>query len=137
METAMVVPPLASNSFHAFTAWLTVTKHLRRSTAASNRTARVSIRHNRANRFPLMHQVEALVDPVQRKDVSDQIVDVDLARHVPIHDLRHIGTSPCTPECGSLPHASGHELEWTRLDLLTRARDSDDHRDSPAAMAAF
>src|SRR6516225_6709486 len=69
--------------------------------------------------------------------MSDQIVDVDLARHVPIHDLRHIGTSPRAPEFGSLPHASGHELEWTRLDFLTGAGDSDDHRDSPTAMAAF
>src|SRR6185437_15530824 len=38
---------------------------------------------------------------------------------------------------GALPDPAGHELEWAGLDLLPSPGDADDHRDAPAAMAAF
>src|SRR6185312_782634 len=63
--------------------------------------------------------------------------DVDLAVHVPVDDLRDIGTPARAAECRSFPYASGHELERARADLLSRAGDADDRRDAPAAVAAF
>src|SRR5206468_1695666 len=40
------------------------------------------IDHDAADRFAGMHQVEALVDVVERELVGDQLVDLDLAFHV-------------------------------------------------------
>ena len=40
-----------------------------------------------------MHQVEGLVDPLQRQGMGDHRVDLDLAIEIPIHDFRHIGTA--------------------------------------------
>src|SRR5262245_43605665 len=84
-----------------------------------------------------MHQVERLVDVVERELVRDQIVDVDLLVHVPVDDLRHVRTTTRAAERGALPHATGDELKRARLDFLTGARDADDDRHAPAAMAAL
>jgi hypothetical protein len=50
--------------------------------------------------------------------VRDQVVDVDLAVHVPVDDLRHVGAAARAAEGRALPHAAGDELERARLDLL-------------------
>src|SRR2546425_4321952 len=84
-----------------------------------------------------MHQVEGLVDLGEPELVRDQVVDVDLALHVPVDDLRPLGAASRTAEGRALPHAAGHQLERPRLDLLASARDADDHRHAPAAMAAL
>jgi hypothetical protein len=57
-------------------------------------------------------------------------VDVDLAVHVPVDDLRHVGAAARAAEGAALPDAAGDELERPRADLLARAGDADDH-DSP------
>src|SRR5438067_7539845 len=93
--------------------------------------------HDAADRLAGMHQLEALVDVVERQRVRDQVVDVDLLLHVPIDDLRHIGAAPGAAEGGALPHAPGYELKRSRADLLPRRGDADDDADAPAAMAAF
>src|SRR5882757_469139 len=69
--------------------------------------------------------------------MRDEIVDVDLAVHVPIDDLWYIGAAARAAECGPLPHAPRDQLEWTGRNLLAGARDADNHRDSPAAVAAL
>src|SRR4051812_27929921 len=84
-----------------------------------------------------MHKVEGLIDFGERQQVRDEIVDVYLAVHVPVDDLRDVGTAPRAAECGALPDAPGHELEGARLDLLAQARHADDDGDAPAAMAAL
>src|SRR5476651_2229697 len=56
-----------------------------------------------ADRLALLHQIEAFVDTLERQMVRDQIVDVDLAFHVPVDDLRHVGTAPCAAERRALP----------------------------------
>src|SRR5690606_22258927 len=83
------------------------------------------------------HQVERVVDTIERQGVRDQVVDVDLAIHVPVDDLRDVAAAPGAAEGGALPHAPGDELEGARADLLPAARDADDHRHAPAAMAAL
>src|SRR3546814_12383856 len=84
-----------------------------------------------------VHQVEALVDLVQRQDVGDHRVDLDLAIHVPVDDLGHVCAAPGAAEGGALPHATGDELERAGGDFLARFGDADDDAFTPAAVAAF
>src|SRR6202521_3074061 len=86
-----------------------------------------------ADRLALVHQVESFVDSIERQDVRDQIVDVDLAVHVPINDLRHVGAATRTAKRGSFPHPTGNELERAGADFLAGAGDPDDHRNAPTA----
>src|SRR5438445_5438395 len=109
-------------------------RHLR---ARSLRAAEGSVHHHRAYRFALVHQVEALVDVGELQLVRDQVVDVDLAIHVPVDDLRHVAPALGAAGRGAFPCTAGDELEAARLDLLARARDADDHRHAPALVAAF
>src|ERR1035441_2727035 len=90
-----------------------------------------------ANRLALVHQVERIIDLFERHLVRNQVVDIDLAVHVPVHDLRHIGAPAGSAECRALPHPPGDELKGPGLDDLSGAGDADDHRYAPAAMAAF
>jgi hypothetical protein len=69
--------------------------------------------------------------------VGDEIVDVDLAFHVPVDDARHVGAAARTAERGALPDAPGHQLERACPDFLTGAGDADDDRHAPAAVAAL
>src|SRR5512140_1031024 len=69
--------------------------------------------------------------------MGNQIVDVDLAVHIPVDDLRHVGTAACTPERRALPDTAGDELERTCPDLLASPRDTDNHRYAPAAVTAL
>ena len=64
------------------------------------------INDDRADRFALVHQVEGIVDLLERHRVGDQIVDVDLALHVPVDDLRHVGAPARAAERRALPDAA-------------------------------
>src|SRR5476651_1313271 len=102
------------------------------------RASRATLIHDdAADRLAARHQIEALVDALQRQNVGDEIVDVDLLLHVPVDDPRHVGAAARAAEGRALPDAAGDELERPRRDLLPGGRDADDHRDAPAAMAAF
>ena len=69
---------------------------------------------------------------LERHHVRDQLVDVDLAVHVPVDDLRHVGAAARAAEGRALPHAAGDELERARRDLLARAGDADDDATCPS-----
>src|SRR5688572_11642053 len=69
--------------------------------------------------------------------MGNEIVDVDLAFHVPVDDARHVASPARAAEGGALPDAAGDELEGPRADLLPGARHADDRRDAPAAVAAL
>src|SRR5450631_4804966 len=84
-----------------------------------------------------MHQLERLVDIAERHLMRDEVVDVDLAVHVPIDDLRHVGAPARAAEGGALPNAPRHQLEWPRGNLLACSGDTNDHRHAPAAVAAL
>src|ERR1700753_3501529 len=90
-----------------------------------------------ADRLTLLHQLEALVDVLERHGVGDEIVDVDLLVHVPIDDLRHVGAAPGAAEGGAHPDPAGDELERPGRDLLAAPGDADHDRDAPALVAAF
>ncbi|SAK98781.1 hypothetical protein AWB79_07619 [Caballeronia hypogeia] len=69
--------------------------------------------------------------------MRDQVVDIDLAFHVPVDDLRHIRAPARAAERRAFPLASRDELERTRADLLPRRRHADDERLAPALVRAF
>src|SRR6185503_9781917 len=96
-----------------------------------------SVDHDAADRLAFVHEVEGVVDLVERHGVGDQVVDIDLLVHVPVDDLRHVGAAACAAEGGALPYASGHQLERARRYFLARAGDADDDRLAPAAVTAL
>src|SRR5579864_3697312 len=94
-------------------------------------TSRFSILYDRANRLALVHQIEGVVDLLQRHHVRDQRIDLDLLVHVPVHDLRHIGSATRPAKRRPLPHPPRHQLERPRLDLLPPPRPPHDHPHPP------
>src|ERR1700744_663197 len=90
-----------------------------------------------SDRLALVHQLEPLVDVDEGELVGDQVVDIDLAVHVPVDDARHVGAAARAAKRGTFPDASGDELERPGRNLLARPGDADDDADPPAAMAAF
>ena len=71
----------------------------------------------RADRFAVVHQIERLVDAIERHLMSDQVVDVDLPLHVPVDDLRYVGAAPRSAERRTFPDSAGNELKRARGDL--------------------
>src|SRR5690606_11157608 len=53
---------------------------------------------DRTDALAFMHQIEGLVNPLQRQGVGDHRIDLDLAVHVPVDDLRRIGAAPRAAE---------------------------------------
>src|SRR3984893_16572491 len=84
-----------------------------------------------------MHQVEPLVDLVERQLMGDQIVDIDLPLHVPVDDFGHIGAASRPAKGGALPDAASDELEGPGGNFLAGAGDADDDADAPATVATF
>src|SRR4249919_3477300 len=96
-----------------------------------------SIHHHAAYRLAPVHQVEALVDPLQWQAVGDQVVDIDPAFHIPVDDLRHVGAAAGAAEGAAAPVATGHQLEWTCADFLAGAGNADDDAGAPTLVAAL
>src|SRR5882757_7817095 len=94
-------------------------------------------RDHRADRLALVHQIEGIVDLLNRHHVSDEIIDVDLLVHVPVDDARHLGAATNAAECRAAPVASGDQLERPGADFLARARDADNDRRAPATMTTL
>src|SRR5271168_2940723 len=95
------------------------------------------IHHHTPNAFAFVHEVECVVDFRERHGVGDQAVDVDLALHVPVDDLGHVGASACTAEGRAFPHTARHKLERTRRDFLSGSRHADDDALAPTSVRAF
>ena len=96
-----------------------------------------SERHDRADGLSFVHQVESIVDPLQRDDMGDQIVDVDLPFHVPLDHPRHVGAATGATERASAPGPSRDELKGPGGDLLTGTGDTDDDTFAPTLVAAL
>src|SRR5262245_43570341 len=69
--------------------------------------------------------------------MRDHRIDLDLSVHVPVDDLRHVGSATRAAERSALPDAAGHQLERPGGDFLASFGDADDDGGAPAAMAAF
>src|SRR6187402_1424618 len=93
--------------------------------------------HHGADRLAALHQVEAFVDLLEGQNMGDEIVDIDLAVHVPVDDARHVGAAAGAPEGRAQPLPPGDELEGPRADFRARWGHANDDGLAPAAMGAF
>src|SRR5438128_1168947 len=96
-----------------------------------------SIDDDATDRLALFHQLEAVVDALERHGVCDHIVDIDLLIHVPIDDLRNVRAAARPAERRPLPDSAGDELKRPRRNLLPRAGYADDGRNAPALVTAL
>src|SRR3569833_303361 len=96
-----------------------------------------SIENYGADRFAALHQLESFIDAVERQRMRDQIVDVELAFHIPVDDFRHVGAAARAAEGRSFPAAPGDELERPGADFLAGSGHADDDRLPPALVAAL
>src|SRR5580658_845849 len=125
---------------------ITSGNRLRRIDRHSKRTLRrwscirlraASVRDYASDRGTSMHQIESVIDLIERHLVGDQGVNRYLTVHIPIDNLRHIGTPAGTTERRAFPDAAGYQLKRSRLNLLPGPRNTDDDRHAPAAVTAF
>ena len=68
--------------------------------------------------------------------MGDEIIDIDLTVHVPIDDLRHVGTAARTAKGRPFPGAPGDQLERTGC-IRAGRRDADNDAFAPSLMGAF
>mmetsp|Transcript_908 Transcript_908/g.2866 ORF Transcript_908/g.2866 Transcript_908/m.2866 type:complete len:492 (-) Transcript_908:40-1515(-) len=118
-------PPHFVPAAAAGVAWLRVTSELRRHV------------DNRADGLARVHRLEALADVTQRHAVRDELVHLEVARHVAVDEAGQLGAAAHAPEGRASPHAAGDELEGARGDLLPGRRDADDAALAPALVAAL
>src|SRR5690606_1078507 len=98
---------------------------------------RPSIQHHGTDALAGVHQVEGSVDVIEGHGVGDEVVDIDLALHVPVDDPGHVGAAPGAAEGAAPPHPAGDQLERAGGNLLAGAGDADDAALAPALVAAF
>src|SRR3546814_10195836 len=84
-----------------------------------------------------MHQVECPIDIIKRHGVGNQVVNIDLAVHIPVDDLGHVSPAPRAAKGAPLPYAAGDELERPGGNFLASFGNTDDDAFTPASMAAF
>ena len=58
-----------------------------------------------------LHVLEGGVDLVERLSVGDELVDLELAVHVVVDEVRELSAALDTTESTSLPDTTGNELE--------------------------
>mmetsp|Transcript_22711 Transcript_22711/g.40207 ORF Transcript_22711/g.40207 Transcript_22711/m.40207 type:complete len:253 (+) Transcript_22711:346-1104(+) len=92
---------------------------------------------NAAEAFPLMEQLEGLVNLIEFERVCDVLIQHGLAIHVLLDQLRDIYAAFVPPEGGAHPLASCHQLEGARGDFLARRRHPNDHGFAPPSVSAF
>ena len=73
--------------------------------------ASASEKHDAADGFAFVHQVEGVVDALQRHGVGDEIINVEPSFHVHIDDGGNIAATTGAAESTAAPHAPGHQLE--------------------------
>src|SRR5690606_8843322 len=93
--------------------------------------------HDGPDRLALVHQVEGLVDRRERTAVRDQGIDLDLALHVPVDELRDVAAPARAAEGAAAPDPARDELERARRDLLPGAGHADDDALAPALVTAL
>src|SRR5436305_24348 len=69
--------------------------------------------------------------------MSNQVVDIDSALHIPIDDFRNIAPAFRTAKRGTLPSAPCDQLERPSRNLLAGDSHPDYHTRTPSALATF
>src|SRR5574337_1175282 len=112
--------PLASPHAPAFQGMPTVMRAIR------------SVVDHRADHLATIHQIECVIDTLQRQDLADHLVDADLAGEVAFDIAGQLRAALDAAECRAAPDPAGDQLEWPRADFLPGARHADDDRFAPA-----
>ena len=58
-----------------------------------------------------LHVLEGSVDLVERLSVGDELVNLELAVHVVVDEVRELSAALDTTECTTFPDTAGDELE--------------------------
>ena len=66
-----------------------------------------------------------------------EVIDVDFAIHIPIDNLRHIGSTLGSSKGGALPHPPSNQLKGTGGYLLARAGDANNDAFAPTFVTAL
>ncbi len=69
--------------------------------------------------------------------MGNQVVDVDLAVHVPVDDFRNVRAPACPAEGRAAPRPAGDQLERPGRNFLTGTGDADDDAFAPTLVTAF
>src|SRR5690349_11635672 len=93
-----------------------------------------SVDDHGSDAFTAMHELERLVDALEWQNVGDHGIDLDLAAHVPVDDLGHIGAAASAAKGSAAPHSAGHQLKRPGRDLFPRLGDADDDALAPPAV---
>src|SRR6185369_17757591 len=94
------------------------------------------IEHHAADALAAVHEVEGVVDALERHGVGDVLVDLHAALHRPVDVGRQLGAAARAAKRGAAPGAAGDQQERPHVDLLAGAGDADDDALAPALVAA-
>ena len=67
--------------------------------------------HHTPDAIPRLHILKRGINLVQRLPVRDELVNLELARHVVVHQVRKLRAAFDAAERATFPHAAGDELE--------------------------
>src|SRR4249920_2461949 len=71
-----------------------------------------------ADHLTLVHQLEGLVDALERERAADHLVEFDAAGQVAVDEARELRAALRPAKCRAAPRASGHQEKRTCVDLL-------------------
>lgn len=97
----------------------------------------ISVNKNAADRAAGINAIEIIVDLIKAQCVGDQRIDRDLAVHIQVNDLGHVGVASGAAERGAFSYATNDQLERTDADFLASFSHADDIARAPAAMTSF
>ena len=87
--------------------------------------------------FAFMHEVEGLVDFLQWHCERNEFVHLYFTAKVLLHVARKLRPSFNSSEGRTTPDPPSDKLKWTGAYFLSGARDTNDHRFTPAFVATF
>lgn len=93
--------------------------------------------NNAANALAFMHQIKGFVDFIQAHIMSDKLVDLKVIGQIGVNELWYTFDALPSTESRSLPCAAGHQLEWSRADLLPSCCNANDHGYTPSFACGF
>ena len=74
-------------------------------------SSRFSHVHHTPDAIPCLHILERSIDLVQWLPVCDELIHLELARHIVVHQVRELRATFDAAESASFPYAAGDELE--------------------------
>lgn len=79
--------------------------------------------HDATNAVALLHLFEGCVDGRQRLTVGDELIHLELAVQVVVHETGQLSAALNTTKSTSLPHTTGNQLEGYTTELVRGKRD--------------